>query len=86
MDPCQLAKMGASEVMRWVEDQEVQLLRVPFYHHRGNGIVGRYNRNLISRVRYLLFEHHGSWTDHVQKAAMQIKGMVHQTLVKTQKK
>lgn len=59
------------------------MLRVPAHHHGGNGIVERYNRNLIARIRYLLFENHGSWTDHVQRAAEQIRGMVHKKIRKT---
>lgn len=70
-------------MMRWVEANEVSLLRVPAYHHRGNGIIERYNRNLITRIRYLLFENQDSWTDHVQRAAQQIRGMVHKSLGKT---
>lgn len=60
----------------------MQLLRVPPYHHEGNGIVERHNRILISRTRYLLFEHEGSWTDHEQRVTKQIEGIVNKSLGK----
>lgn len=79
------AYFHSKEVMGWATQHKVQFLRVPPHHHRGNGSVERYIRNLIARIRYLLFEHHGSWTDHVQKVADQTREMVHKSIGKTPK-
>lgn len=40
------------EMKLWAEENKVNLLRVFAYHHRGNGIMEKYNKNLIFRIRY----------------------------------
>lgn len=67
----------SEEVKDWVAMRKIELLKATSYHQRSNGIMKRYQRSLIDRVRYKLYDLVDCWGDHVGDATRLMQEMVH---------
>lgn len=59
------------------------MLRILAHHHRGNGILERFQKTIVEKIRVLRFERRCCWTRCVKTIISQIRNMEHKTLGKT---
>ena len=70
----------SNEVHSWCNSNGVEHKFVAPYRHESNGLVERYNRTLIDRLRKLRMAHGGSWVDYLGIAVNAINESVHRVM------
>ena len=68
---------------RWLQEHEIEHLKIAPYMHNSNGLVERLNGTLIDRIRKVRFEHGGSWVDYIDMCVEAINAAVHSTTLCT---
>jgi len=80
----QLVSDGASYnqsvvVGDWCKENGADQSFSPPHSHKSLGLVERYHRTLLDRVRKMTWQKGGSWSDHLQSAVRELNTMRHST-------
>jgi len=74
------ASYNQSAVVRdWCRSIGAEQVFTPPHSHKSLGLVERYHRTLLDRVRKMTFHRGGSWSDHLQPAVKELNSMRHST-------
>jgi len=63
----------------WCREKGVDQIFSPPHSHKSLGLVERYHRTLLDRVRKITWHQGGSWSDHLQSAVRELNTMRHST-------
>jgi len=66
-------------VQEWCRQAGVDQVFSPPHSHKSLGLVERYQRTLLDRIRKMTFHRGGSWSDHLQEAVTELNTMRHST-------
>ena len=69
----------SKEIEAWCSTRGIQQAFSPPHSHKSLGLVERFQRTLLDRMRKMKMQNGGSWTDWVEKATYEINTMVHST-------
>jgi len=74
------ASYNQSHVMaQWCRAAGVEQIFTPPHSHKSLGLVERYQRTLVDRLRKMTMQQGGSWSDHLQRAVQELNTMRHST-------
>jgi len=66
-------------VQAWCGQVGVEQIFSPPHSHKSLGLVERYHRTLLDRLRKMTLHRGGSWSDHLQSAVTELNTMRHST-------
>jgi len=69
----------SKRVRNWCQALGVKQIFSPPHSHKSLGLVERYHRTLLDRIRKMAFHRGGSWSDHLQSAVEELNTMKHST-------
>ena len=70
---------SSDELRKWCEARRIQQVFSAPYRHQSVGLVERYHKTLIDRIRKLRLTHGGSWSDYLDQAVAAMNTAVHST-------
>ena len=69
----------SNELQKWCEARQIMQVFSAPYRHQSVGLVERYHKTLIDRIRKLRLTHGGSWSDYLESAVDAMNTAIHST-------
>jgi len=73
----------STRVREWCQRAGVEQIFSPPHSHKSLGLVERFHRTLVDRIRKITLHRGGSWSDHLKAAVHEINTMRHSTTLMT---